>query len=261
MLAQLEVINMGRRSILGDKNQFVLGAVECAHASIRLHEYADVFQLSEYFACFKHFSDMEPKRMYVLADNRTAELAGWDDELLAIEFSELAILDPDLDLTTTGFGTVEVEALTNTLIPADEALDVIPEVDTTPAISKRGDLYFLDTHRLYCGDARRRWAYGRLLRGELAQMCWTDPPYNIAIERNVSGLGQVKHKNFAMGVGEMSPEAFAQFLGTAFRHMVTFSVDGSIRRLSNNKCGCSGVIARTPQGVQDKLWITAPIPK
>jgi DNA modification methylase len=73
-----------------------------------------------------------------------------------------------------------------------------------------------------------RDSYDKLLRGKKAQMVFTDPPYNVAIAGNVSGLGKVKHREFAMASGEMSPVEFVRFLETTFEHLVGFSANGSI---------------------------------
>jgi DNA modification methylase len=94
--------------------------------------------------------------------------------------------------------------------------------------TQQGDLWLLGEHRILCGDALVGESYARLLGDERAQMVFTDPPWNIPIAGHVSGLGAVKHDDFAMGCGEMSAAEFEAFLHTALGHAVTYSDDGSI---------------------------------
>jgi DNA modification methylase len=168
-------------------------------------------------------------RAYVIADNRLAETAGWDRSLLAIELQELSV-ELNFDVTVTGFDTAEVDVIIGELrqdVP-DEA-DQVPPIDrTVPAISRPGDLWRIGRHSLLCGDALNQDSYERLLQGQKAQMVFTDPPYNVAIHGHVSGLGKVKHREFAMASGEMSPAEFTEFLRSAFHRLNQFSIDGSI---------------------------------
>jgi DNA modification methylase len=81
---------------------------------------------------------------------------------------------------------------------------------------------------LLCGNALRRESYARLLNGTRAHMIITDPPYNLAIAGNVSGLGKIKHGEFAMASGEMNRSEFTQFLAIMFEHLCAASIDGSL---------------------------------
>jgi DNA modification methylase len=169
------------------------------------------------------------KRALVIADNRLAELAVWDNRLPAIELRELS-LDLDFDVSVTGFELAEIDLLIGALSEqsAEEA-DAVPEIDRTkPAVSRVGDLWQIGDHRLYCGDALDRESYRRLLSGRKADIVFTDPPYNVAITGNVSGLGRNKHGEFAMASGEMSSAEFTQFLQGSFENLVSFSTNGSI---------------------------------
>jgi hypothetical protein len=150
-------------------------------------------------------------------------------ELLALDLQELSI-EPNFDITVTGFETAEIDLLINELNEgaADEA-DEIPEINCSiPAVSRPGDRWRIGEHFLLCGDALSKNSYGDLLGAHKAQMVFTDPPYNVAIARNVSGLGKVKHREFAMASGEMSPHEYATFLATTFMHLTEFSTNGSI---------------------------------
>ena len=116
------------------------------------------------------------KRAYILADNRLAESAGWDNELLSLELTDLSAAEFDLDLL--GFSADELDKLLdseNTGLTDDDA---VPEVTET-AISKSGDVWLLGEHKLLCGDATKAEDYKALLGDELADMTVTDPPYNV----------------------------------------------------------------------------------
>jgi len=179
-----------------------------------------------------HLSEAE-KRAYILADNKLAENAGWDRELLAIELQGLIELDVDIELT--GFETAEIDLV---LEEAREASgdpvgpeDKTPEPSPGPAVTQTGDLWLLGNHRLLCGDARDNTAYERLLEGAKAEFVFTDPPYNVAIDGNVCGLGRIHHREFAMASGEMSEVDFTAFLQSVFAQLAENTVDGSIHQI------------------------------
>lgn len=168
------------------------------------------------------------KRAYVIADNRIAENAGWDEELLALELRYLTDLDLDFDVTITGFQMPEIDLLIQGLDEADPA-DVIPERDPeAPVITQVGDLYELGAHRLLCEDATKTQSYAALLGDERAQVVFTDPPYNVPISGHVSGLGATDHREFPMACGEMTPSEFTDFLRTVFTQLLAHSQDGAI---------------------------------
>ena len=120
------------------------------------------------------------RRAYIIADNKLALNAGWDDELLAIEFAELA--DAGFDNLLTGFTQDEIDALTPEQIPeglTDE--DAVPELQAEP-VSKLGDVWLLGKHRVMCGDSTSIDAVETLMDGRKADFCFTSPPYNAAIK-------------------------------------------------------------------------------
>jgi hypothetical protein len=105
--------------------------------------------------------------------------------------------------------------------------DQIPPVVAAP-VSRKGDLWTLGSHRLLCGDARIDADYARLLEGKIADLVLTDPPWNLRIDGNVSGLGKVRHTEFAMASGEMSEAEFIAFLSTFLSCAKAHSQDGAI---------------------------------
>lgn len=176
-----------------------------------------------------HLSETE-RRAYVLADNKLALNAGWDKELLAIELQ--ALVDLEFDTELTGFSLAEVdlvidEAGESDPDGSDAAEDIVPHV-SGEAVSRRGDLWILGNHRLLCGDTQQRVEVERLMAGEQADIVFTDPPYNVAIDGNVCGLGSVKHREFAFASGEMNRTQFVAFLKTTLGSMAGVMRDGAI---------------------------------
>lgn len=118
------------------------------------------------------------RRALVIADNKIAENAGWDEELLRLELQNLA--DEDFDLDLLGFDDVELDDLLTSL-DDDEAAALdenIPEVQENP-VSRTGDIWIMGEHRLLCGDSTSEADMKKLMAGELADMVFTDPPYNV----------------------------------------------------------------------------------
>jgi DNA modification methylase len=180
--------------------------------------------------CVHHLSPAE-KRAYVLADNKLALNAGWDEELLALELKELMGADIEFDVGIIGFSIAEVDQLVEGLAHeegGDPADDRLPDPSKVAARCRPGDIWRLGSHRLVCGDSLDPAVVSALMDGEKAEMVFTDPPYNVAIDGNVSGLGTIRHREFAMASGEMTRDQFIAFLSAAFANLVAHSHDGSI---------------------------------
>jgi DNA modification methylase len=176
----------------------------------------------------EHMTEVQ-KRAYVLADNKLALNAGWDEDLLAEELEAILGSDAGFDVSLTGFSIAEVDSLIEGKAveeDGDPADDLLPE--EAPLRCKLGDIWQLGPHRLICGDALEPETVELLMDSAQARMVFTDPPYNVPIEGHVSGLGKVKHREFAFASGEMSSSEFASFLGKAFENLVRHSLDGSI---------------------------------
>lgn len=170
----------------------------------------------------------QQKRAYVLADNKLALNAGWDEELLAEELKELMLQD-EFSIDVTGFSIAEVDHIIEESTKeeaGDPRADQLP--DNAPTRCKLGDIWQLGKHRLICGDSLDPKVIAALMGGQKAQMIFTDPPYNVPIDGHVCGSGSIKHREFAMASGEMTEQQFTQFLYTAFENMVEHSVDSSI---------------------------------
>jgi DNA modification methylase len=170
-------------------------------------------------------------RAYVIADNKLAENAGWDRDLLALELQGLAELDLGFDLEVIGFETAEIDLLIGDAARSDAAdpADTIAAIDPAePVVSRPGDLWRIGPHRLLCGDATDADAYAHLMNGRTAQIVFIDPPYNVPIDGHVSGLGRIQHGEFAMASGEMNEAEFVAFLEKALGHHATSSDAGAI---------------------------------
>jgi len=152
----------------------------------------------------EHLTDAQ-KKAYILADNRLALNAGWDAEMLALELTELQ--GADFDVSMLGFDDAEL----NKLLGADaddvkdDEFDVAGELEK-PAFSKPGDLWLLGSHRLVCGDSTKENTFTLLMDGKAANLCVTDPPYNVNYEGTA---GKIKNDN-------MADDKFYQFLLDAF---------------------------------------------
>jgi len=178
--------------------------------------------------CLRDMSEADI-RAYVIADNRLAENAGWDADLLASEFAYLDNLD--IDLTMTGYELPEIDFLMNAAssgVLEDDPADRTPDLSNEPPVTQLGDIWQIGRHRLICGDATKTETYLALLGEERAQMVFCDPPYNVPIGGHVSGLGKIKHREFVMASGEMSGEEFTGFLARTFCLLARFSIAGSI---------------------------------
>ena len=147
------------------------------------------------------------KKAYILADNRMAMDAGWDEELLKVEIE--ALQAEDFDLSLTGFDESELAGFFDTSDDAkDDDFDVDAELEKPP-VTKSGDLWLLGNHRLLCGDSTREESYTLLMNGKKANLVVTDPPYNV----NYQGTaGKIKNDN-------LENDKFYQFLFDAFTGM------------------------------------------
>jgi DNA modification methylase len=166
------------------------------------------------------------RRAFALAENRIADLSGWDDKLLADELNIL--FEHGYELEITGFSTADLDFSLPEDIAPEEAEEVELHNPDTALVSRVGDLWLVGPHRLLCGDACLAASWEALLTHERAALVFADPPYNVKIDGFVSGNGKNRHREFVMGAGEMSPPEFTAFLRAIFRNCVRFSKTGSI---------------------------------
>ena len=144
------------------------------------------------------------KRAYILADNRLAMNAGWDEEMLAVELSDLQA--DAFDVSLLGFTDTELNKLSGAAENVKEDDFDIDEELKKPTVTKLGDLWLLGNHRLVCGDSTKADIFDLLMDGKLANLTVTDPPYNVNYEGNA---GKIQNDN-------MADDKFYQFLFDAF---------------------------------------------
>jgi len=147
------------------------------------------------------------KKAYVIADNRLAENATWDTEMLKLEFEELGDLKFDLNLT--GFDADFIKGLTETIKGTEGLTDPDDVPENVETRCKPGDLWILGNHRLLCGDSTNVQHVERLMNGERADMCFTDPPYGIDVvggDKAVGGGKIVKSNKYERVIGDMNPD-------------------------------------------------------
>lgn len=168
-------------------------------------------------------------RAYRLADNKLAELATWDANLLAIELAAIIEMD-ETPIEILGFETAEVDLLFDRNSKAETYEDEADEQIDVPAdpVTRPGDLWQLGKHRLLCASCLESASWDELLAGEIAAMTFTDPPYNVPVSGHVCGLGKVSHAEFAMASGEMTKLEFIAFLSAFLSVMLPHLKDGAV---------------------------------
>jgi hypothetical protein len=167
-------------------------------------------------------------RAYILADNKLAEKAGWDESILAIEFDYLLSVDLGFDVTITGFEVPEIDLIIQGASSKPDAEEESEPISQGPAITQLGDLWLLDKHRIFCGNSLEPGSFTTVMAGRKADVVFVDPPYNVAIHGHVSGNGSIKHREFQMASGEMSEEEFVRFLATGLGLLARHSKAGSV---------------------------------
>ncbi len=163
--------------------------------------------ISEVPCVFADYLTSAQKKAYILADNRMAMDAGWDEELLRVEIE--ALQEESFDVGLTGFDESEIADLFETDSEVkDDDFDVDAELEKPP-VTKSGDLWLLGNHRLICGDSTKEEIYTLLMDGKKANLVVTNPPYNVNYE---GSAGKIKNDNMENG-------RFYQFLLDAFTCM------------------------------------------
>jgi DNA modification methylase len=189
----------------------------------------------------RHLSDAE-KRAFIIADAKLAELGSWEPDLLRGELQFFTDLNVDFDFSVIGFETAEVDIILES--SADAAEDGVPTcvVHGQQAVSRIGDLWRAERHRIYCGDALATDSYDALLDGVRARLVFTDPPYNVPIRGHVGGAGGVQHREFPMASGEMGSDQFSSFLAHIAKNLATYSLDGSLHYICMDWRHCQEIL-------------------
>lgn len=185
--------------------------------------------ISEVPCVFVDYLTPAQKKAYIIADNRMALDAGWDEEMLKVEIESLQA--DDFDLGLTGFDEKELAAFfDDDSDTKDDDFDVDAEMEK-PCITKPGDLWLLGNHRLVCGDSTKQETYEVLMNGKQANLVVTDPPYNVNYE---GSAGKIKNDN-------LENDKFYQFLLDAFTCMEKVMANDARARTSGASLkACAG---------------------
>jgi hypothetical protein len=153
---------------------------------------------------------------FSIADNKLTDNSAWDEQLLAEQLKYLSEAELDFSMETIGFETAEIDLVIEGLGVANhgqaDPADELPDSRLDVPVSHEGDLWTLSRHRILCADALKDQNFPVLMDRQKASAVFTDPPYNVKINGHVSGLGKIRHREFAMGCGEMSEAQFTNFL-------------------------------------------------
>jgi hypothetical protein len=150
--------------------------------------------------------------------------------MLAIELQGL--VDFGFDVLLTGFEPAEVDIIIEGIgDESEQPENLVPEQSAGPPVSRLGDVWMLGKHILVRGDSTDAATYKLLMDDDKAEFIFTDPPYNVKIDGNVSGLGRIKHREFATAFGEMSEGQFTAFLSSTYDLLCKYSTDGSIHQI------------------------------
>ena len=211
-----------RSPIIADED----GTILAGNGRLSAANYLELSLVPVFFVCYLRAAE---RRAYVLADNRLADKGGYDRPRLAAELNELAPLleQSGLNIELTGWEPAEIDTLFADLVDdeRDPADDIVSLGEA--AVTRPGETWVLERHRLHCGDARDSASYASLLGRERAAMVFTDGPYNVAVS-SIVGRGKTKHREFPSASGEMSEAQYTDFLTNVHTHIARHCADGAI---------------------------------
>ena len=175
-----------------------------------------------------HLSEAQ-KRLYRIADNKLGENGEWNVELLKLELADLEVSCDGVEITDTGFTTLEIDSLfadkpekaTDTK-KADEKINAVPYVPDDEIITQPGDIWQIGPHCIVCGDSLQEATYSKLMGDSLADLVLNDAPYNVSAA-SIGNFGKYKHQSFAMAAGEMTETEFTAFLTTVMQNCSKYS--------------------------------------
>lgn len=177
-----------------------------------------------------HLSEAQ-KRAYRIADNKIQESGTWDTALLLEEVEFILGSEDVIDLEDSGFEIAEIDVLLGYSGEGGTEAQVenVPPPDRSrSATAKRGDLWLIGDHRIYCGDALDESAFDALMNGQKAGAVVTDMPWNVPIKGHVSGLGKIQHAEFEMASGELSREQFRDMMHRSFTLQAAWARPGAL---------------------------------
>jgi DNA modification methylase len=175
----------------------------------------------------RHLSSAQLKALRI-ADNKLALNADWDEPLLGENLLELKQLEPDFDLSVTGFSLPEIDIaiqkLRDTVVNTDDKVTSRADVP----VCQLGDLWELGAHRIFCGDATSKAAFDMLMQDERADVAFVEPPNDLQMDNPVPSKGRGRHRKFAQGSGQLSRDQFIGLLTGSCSLLANYSKDGAI---------------------------------
>lgn len=177
-----------------------------------------------------HLSETQ-RKAYILADNRIAINSAWDNEMLSLELSDIK---DDVSLAMLGFNVDELDALLNPTELTDGLTDedAVPDVPNEPT-TKLGDIYQLGNHRLMCGDSTNLNQVEELLDGNMADMVFTDPPYNV----DYGNSNNPRHKSRQIMNDKMNDEDWNNFVNDYITALLTYCHGNIYIAMSDKELG------------------------
>jgi DNA modification methylase len=166
------------------------------------------------------------KRAYMIGDNGISDMSSFDTELLKSQLELLIQVDYPTDLTGLG-SKIDLMFEDPAESTSNDPAELQPQDVPLEVVSRLGDLWVLGNHRLLCGNALDAKSYALVLDGRTVELSISDPPYNVRIA-DVTGKGRIRHREFAMAVGEMSSDEFTAFLNRSLAHLHSHLNDGAI---------------------------------
>ena len=177
-----------------------------------------------------HLSETQ-RRAFVIADNRLAEQASWDEKLLAEQLRELCEVELDFDLEATGFELDEIDVLIEDVSPkvkdGSDPADELPKA-TPVGVTRAGDLWLAGSHRICCGNSVNPESYSALMKSQRAAVVFTDPPPEVNIGVHATTLGTACDRNRLTLAGETPKSELPDFLCEVMELCGLYSVDGSL---------------------------------
>jgi DNA modification methylase len=178
---------------------------------------------------------LSPEQLSALriADNQLAKKANWNRKFLGRELKTILELNIELDIEALGFDLPEIDGFIAALDEAEgsNGEGIVELTEARRVVAAQDSRWVLGKHHLLCADASNPDSLKRLLRGSTAKAAFTDPPYNVAIANNVSGLGAVQHENFVMGCN-WTPTEFTAFLKSVLQNLADNSVPGAVHYIA-----------------------------
>ncbi len=207
--------------VIDENNVILAGHLRFAAVLARGDQFIPAVRVSE-------LSERQ-KRAFMLADNKLAELSGWDQRKVYQELCFLSGADLSITIEDIGFDIAEIDLTFQN--HGDHNLaraEVMPNEADLPKVTRKGDIWIIGRHVLICGDALDPYTLRALLMSETARIVVTDPPYNVKVDGHVSGKGAKRHREFAMASGEMSEAEFRQFLCETLQNLIAYSDNGAL---------------------------------